>query len=235
MNNLKIVFCDNKMKEEFTIAFKKCVTGYHLMNASPINETVWEDLNELILTACGVEVMNKSNGSHCPGMDINCSLGRLSNKSAKYDAKKNISISSYRLTTVCSDRKCGITEDIIKEIQKRKNFDYYSCIIRDENKENNIIKYDWLMIPSNYKIMDPSSYDWIPTIGQKGDKKDTQVGWHTNEINGSKMRIVFSMSSQLWIDIIMTYELREFIIASTEVSNTPKLNYLQLVDILQLK
>lgn len=193
--NFKIVFCDNKMKEEICFAFKKCVVGYHLMNASPINETVWEDLNELILTACGVEVINKSNESHLPGMDINCSLGRLSNKSAKYYNKKNISISSYRLTTVCSDRKCGTPEDIIKEINKRKNFDFYSCIIRDENKENNTIKYDWLMVPANYTILDPSSYDWILTIGQKGDKKNIQVGWNTNEIDGSKMRIVFSMSS----------------------------------------
>ena len=86
------------------------------------------------------------------------------------------------------------------------------------------------MIPSNYLILDPCSYTWEPTFGKRGKNKDTQVGWNTNEINGSKMSITFSMSSQLWIHIEMTEEIKKFIIASAVVENKPEYNYIDLLD-----
>jgi hypothetical protein len=151
--------------------FKKCVFGYHLINSSPINETVWEDINSLVFSSSGIEVYKKSDGSHLSGMDINSSLGRISNKSAKYSKnKKSIDISSYRLTTVCSEKAIGNPADIIEEINRRKNFDYYSFIVRDESAEG-FIHYDWLLIPSNYLVLDPSSYTWEPTIGKNGKKR----------------------------------------------------------------
>jgi hypothetical protein len=163
-------------------------------------------------------------------MDINSSLGRISNKSAKYSKnKKSIDISSYRLTTVCSEKNCGTPAEIIDEINKRENFDYYSFIVRDET-DNDTISYDWLLIPSNHTVLDPSSYIWEPTIGKRGKNKDTQVGWNTNEINGSKMSITFSMSSQLWMHIEMTEEIKKFIIATAIVENKQKYNYIDLFD-----
>jgi hypothetical protein len=81
--------------------------------------------------------------------------------------------------------------------------------------------------------MDPSSYLWEETIGKRGKNKDAQVGWNTNEINGSKMSIVFSMSSQLWIHIEMTEEIKQFIVATAVVENKPKYNYIDLVDKLE--
>ena len=213
------------------INFKKCVNGYHLINSSPINETIWEDLNSIIFSSLGIEVYSKSDGSHSSGMDIHCSLGRISNKSAKYsNNKKSIDISSYRLTTVCSEKNCGTPIEIIQEINKRKNFEYYSFIVRDEASSNENISYDWLLIPNNYIVLDPSSYTWEPTIGKRGKNKDEQVGWNTNEINGCKMSITFSMSSQLWIHIEMTNDIKKFIVASAEVSNKPIYNYIQLLD-----
>ena len=86
------------------------------------------------------------------------------------------------------------------------------------------------MIPSNYLILDPSSYAWEPTIGKRGKNKDAQVGWNTNEIDGCKMSITFSMSSQLWIHIEMTKEIKKFIVASAVVENKPKYNYIDLLD-----
>jgi hypothetical protein len=138
-------------------------------------------------------------------------------------------ISSYRLTTVCSENKCGSPEDIIAEINRRKNFDYYSVIIRDDASKGDTIKYDWLLIPSTYKILDPSSYTWSPTMSKN---KDKQVGWHTNDIDGSNMAITFSMSSQLWLHIKMTDDIKKFIIASAEVSTKPSYNYIQIGDML---
>jgi hypothetical protein len=220
--------------ELININFNKCVTGYHLINSSSINETIWEDINSIIFSSSGIEIYSKSEGSHLSGMDINCSLGKISNKSAKYsNNKKSFDISSYRLTTVCSNKKCGSPNEIIEEINRRKNFDYYSFIIRDESDTDNI-SYDWLLIPSNYLILDPSSYSWQPTIGKRGKNKDTQVGWNTNTINGCKMSITFSMSSQLWIHIEMREEVKQFIIARTTVKNKPKYNYINLLDKLNM-
>jgi hypothetical protein len=221
--------CENM--ELVDINFKKCVKGYHLINSSSINETIWEDINAIIFRSLGIEVYSKSDGSHSSGMDISCSLGRISNKSAKYsNNKKSIDISSYRLTTICSEKNCGTPEEIITEINKRKNFDYYSFIVRDENIDSKTISYDWMLIPSNYIVLDPASYTWEPTLGKRGKNKDALVGWNTNEINGCKMTITFSMSSQLWIHIEMTEDIKKFIIASAEVSNNPCYNYIDILD-----
>jgi hypothetical protein len=222
--------CNNQI-DLININFGKCVTGYHLVNTSSINETIWEDINTIIFKSLGIDIYSTSDGSHLSGMDINCSLGKISNKSAKYSNNKNtIDISSYRLTTICSDKRCGNPTEIIEEINKRKNFDYYSFILRDENSDKSHISYDWLLIPSDNIHLDPASYTWEPTIGKRGKNKDSQVGWNTNVINGCKMSITFSMSSQLWIHLEMTEEIRQFIIASTTVENKPKYNYMELLD-----
>ena len=221
-------FCDKRLVEE---NFKKCVKGYHLINSSPINKEIWEELNAIIFTSVGINVDSKSNGSHVSGMDIHCTMGGISNKTGKYgNQKKSVDISSYRLTTVCDAKNCGNPQEIIKKINSRKNFDYYSFIIRDESTDPIQISYDWLMIPSNYLILDPASYTWEPTIGKRGKNKDAQVGWNTNEINGCKMSITFSMSSQLWIHINMSEEIKKFIVASSTVNNNSSFNYIQLAD-----
>jgi hypothetical protein len=210
--------------------FKKCVKGFHLINSSVINETIWEHINVMIFKHLGMEIYYKSDGSHLSGMDIHCSsFGKISNKSAKYSANKSINISSYRLTVVCSEKHNGTPMDIIEEINKRRNFDYYSLIIRNEVNATHI-EYDWLLIPSNYYILDPSSYTWEPTIGKKGKNKDTQIGWKTNKINGCSMFITYSMSSQLWIKIEMTEEIKKFIVGNVVVENKPKYNYIELLD-----
>lgn len=211
--------------------FNQCIKGYHLINQSPVNETIWEDLNAEIFSAVGIDVMQKSDGSHLSGMDINCSLGGISNKSAKYsNLRKSFDISSYRLTTVCSEKNCGTPEAIIQEINSRKNFKYYSFIVRDENYSNENIHYDWLLIPCDYIILNPSAYTWEPTLGKRGKNKDTQIGWNTNQINGCKMSITFSMSSQLWIHIEMTPEIKKFIVASSEVSKIRQFSYINLAN-----
>lgn len=224
-DNISLVPTINK--ELFAENFMKCVKGYHYINTEPINETVWETINGQVLELSGCPVKHTSSGSHSSGKDITCCLGGLSNKSAKY-AKKGaeFAISSYRLTTVCSDKDCGTVETIVQEINSRKNYDYYSFIVRDETDE--IISYDWYLIPSNYPILSPELYTWEPMYGQRGKKTGEQVGWKTNDINGSKMSITFSMSSQLWLNVAVTEELKTFIVGSCSFSKKTKLNYLQI-------
>jgi hypothetical protein len=127
-----------KNTHSLLLHFTNCVKGYHLINSEPINETIWETINEQVLTLSGYTVHHTSKGSHAPGCDIQSSFGTLSNKSAKYDKlKKNFSISSYRLTTVCSDKNCGNIQDILIEINRRKNFQFYSFLVRQENETEN--------------------------------------------------------------------------------------------------
>jgi hypothetical protein len=215
--------------ELININFNKCINGFHLINSCNINESIWEELNSLIFTKSEIRVISKSDGSHLSGMDIQCSLGRISNKSAKYSLnKRNIDISSYRLTTICNPTRIGTISEIIEEIKERKNFEYYSIIVREEMKRKN--NYDWFFIPSDFYLLNPYSYNWYPMIGKKGKNKDLQIGWETNEINGCKMCIKFSMSSQLWIQLNITDEVKKFIIASAEVSTESKYNYIDLLD-----
>jgi len=217
-------------KELLQENFNKCVSGYHVVSDKPINEAIWEDINTQVMKHSGVSVYSEANGSHAPGMDIDCSIGKLSAKSAKYK-KDYFSVSSYRLTTVCSAQNCGNKEDIIKEIDRRKNGDYYSCVVRDETKDR--IKYDWILVPSSCSVFDASSYDWVPKIGKRGKNKGCQVGWNTNRINGCCMTITFSMSSQLWMHIKNTEELKDFVVASCSVSNKAEYGYIDLFDALK--
>ena len=215
--------------ELLNINFNKCVNGFHLINSGNINESIWEELNSLIFKKSEIKVTSKSSGSHLSGMDIQCCLGGISNKSAKYSLnKKKFEVSSYRLTTICNPLRIGTINEIIEEIKQKKNFEYYSIIVREELERKN--SYDWIFIPSDFYLLNPYSYNWYPMIGKKGKNKDLQVGWMTHEINGCKMCIKFSMSSQLWIHIEMTEEIRQFIIASTEVSTESKYNYIDLLD-----
>jgi hypothetical protein len=207
--------------------FQKCVQGYHFINSEPLNETVWETVNSQVLMVSGCEVQNTSSGSHSSGRDIVCALGGISNKSAKYSkGKTEFSISSYRLTTVCSDKDCGNVEAIVNQINSRKNYEWYSFIVRNETDA--AFDYDWYMIPSGEPILSPESYTWEPVYGQRGKNSGQQIGWQTNELNGSQMTIRFSMSSQLWISIKVTEDLKKYIVSSCTVSRQAKFNYLQI-------
>lgn len=210
--------------------FTKCVKGYHLINDDPIKEARWEDINAIILNASGCAVNSQSDGSHRSGADLNCSLGSFSNKSTQLKkGDKAFTLSSYRLTTVCSDKDAGNIESIITEINKRKNFDYYSIIARIDTKDK--IQYDWFLIPSDYPSLNPASYNWYPQIGKNGKNKDAVIGWKTNTLDGSYMSITFSMSSQLWIHINITEDMKKHIVGSCIVNRKRMYNYIELYDL----
>ena len=215
---------------ELATNFEKCVKGYHYMNDDPIKETPWEDINAIILNASGCPVTIQSNGSHKSGGDLSCSIGEFSNKSTQYDNpnKTSFKVSSYRLTTVCTDKTHGVAEEIVAEINKRKDFSHYSIIVREEVDKK--IQYDWYLIPSDHPVFDPSSYEWNPKIGKKGKNKGEVCGWKTNTVDGSSMSITFTMSSQLWLNIHITEDMKQFKIGTCEVNRGRKLNYIQLYD-----
>lgn len=203
--------------------FKRCVRGYHLVNAEPIKESVWEAINTQVLTHSGCTVFSQASGSHSPGSDISSSIGNFSNKSVKYDGKV-MDISSYRLTAACATGDLG---EIIAEIKRRKNFQYYSIIAREEHPDK--IQYDWFILPADHPAVNPEAYTWSPMLGKRGKNKGSQIGWQTNTVNGSSMSITFSMSSQLWMSVSITDEMREqCIVARTQATQQPIMDYVQL-------
>jgi hypothetical protein len=214
----------DEIRVSLTNHFKKCVQGYHLIHDDPIKESRWEDVNAIILEASGCSVYSQSNGSHQSGADISCSLGEFSNKSTQYDKPSYIKISSYRLTTVCSNKTHGDIETIIKEINRRKNFTFYSILVRKESA--NGMLYDWYLIPSNHPVLDPSTYEWKLKSGKTGI-----TGWETNTINGSSMSINFSMSSQLWISVHITEDMKKYIVGSVTTRRGRKYNYISLYEL----
>jgi hypothetical protein len=209
--------------------FSLCVKGYHMLNTDPIKEAVWESINALIFKYSGIQVVTQACGSHSPGCDIETDKGKFSNKSAKYEANGTaFSISSYRLTAVTNSDNPGPLEDIFMEIKKRKNFDYYSVILREETA-NGGFKYDWYMIPSDYGPFNPYNFVWEPTTGKRGKNSGKQVGWNTINNTTGSMSITFSMSSQLWINLKVTDELKQFVVASaTYDGETPQIDYVTL-------
>jgi hypothetical protein len=228
-NTIPNTVISDEIRNRLGTNFAKCVKGYHLVNDDPIKETPWEDINAIVLNASGCSVNSQSNGSHKSGGDLSCSLGSFSNKSTQYDSgNSSYKISSYRLTTVCSDKSPGKIEDIIAEINKRKDFAFYSIIVREDTETQ--ILYEWYLIPSDFPTLNPAAYTWHPKLGKTGKNKGAVTGWETDLLEGSSMSITFSMSSQLWIDVKITEELKKFVIASCRVNRGRKYNYIQLYE-----
>lgn len=199
--------------------FSEVIIGYHMINKTPIKEAVWEEINcDIVRDVC--TVTDEANGNHISGKDNRFDLFNISNKSTKRNGD-NISISSYRLTNVCSDKSPGNMVDIISEIEKRdKSFDYYSILIRDE-KENSYISYEWYLIPKEHYLF--KIKDLTPKLGKIGKKKGEIVGWESKYCD-----ITFSMSSQLWYKFDIK-EIKIYKICSVEVDNSrAKINYSQI-------
>ena len=203
--------------------FSNYVRGYHLINPEPIKEAVWESINAAVLRESGCPVSYQSNGSHNPGTDIASALGTMANKTSKYNpGNKSFSISSYRLTALCSASAHGTISDIIAGIREKNNFHYYSLLVREDCADT--IRYDWYLLPSTLPILDPTSYSWEKRTGKNG----CVAGWATDSILGANMKIEFSMSSQLWINNIPSSAVQSHLVATCDADKCPKLNYGQL-------
>lgn len=217
--NKKNIYVLNKKFKTLKPTFDAVIKGYHMINKAPIKESVWEEINcNIVRYICNIT--DEANGSHASGKDNRFDNIDFSNKSTKTDGN-HISISSYRLTSVCNDSNNGNLQDILNEIEKRDNsFDYYSILIRNE-KEEEKIEYMWYIIPKDYYIFKIDKL--TQKIGKKGRKKNLIVGWEAEYCD-----ITFSMSSQLWYKFNIT-DIGKYKVCSTEIDNSnPKINYSQI-------
>ena len=209
--------------------FRRFIGGYHCVSDEPIKEAVWEAINRDILAAAGVAVTRTASGSHQSGADIHCALGALSNKTCIRNPSGGFNMSSYRLTTVCSDANPGTAAAVCEEINRRKNFQHYSILLRSEPAAGHM-EYAWYLVPADFPALNPVTYTWGPKVGKQGKKKGSVVGWTTEERDGSSMDVTFSMSSQLWIRVAGTPELEAYRVAGTTVALGRTMDYGAIFD-----
>lgn len=221
LNYKNNIYTANKKFKNLNSQFASVITGYHMVNTMPIKESVWEEINCDIVRGV-FSIADKANGNHISGKDMKFDNLNISNKSAKTEGN-NISISSYRLTTVCNDKNIGDENTIIEEIKKRdKSFEYYSLLLRTE-KEKSIIEYKWYIIPKNCYVFNIDKLE--PKYGKVGSKKGEIVGWQSKYCD-----ITFSMSSQLWYKFDIKH-IEKYEICNTTIDNSnPKITYLQIYE-----
>ena len=226
-------------QDDIDMYFKCIVQAYHVLNGDgPIKESMWETVNEEIFIRLGLNVKEVSKGSHKSGADMKVNGHYISNKSGLYKNKKGkFSISSYRLSGVVYENDDDI-DPFIEEINKRKNFGYYSFIVREEiiDKVDALevgkkIMYDWYLIPSDCSELDPGQHEWSKRIGTRGKFKDKCNGWRTEKHNGEFMEINISMSYQLWMHVNKD-NMKDYIVSSTTVDVTSESGYFNMYKML---
>ena len=74
----------------------------------------------------------------------------------------------------------------------------------------------------------PAFYKWGYKLGKKEKNMGDIIGWETDVLNGSSMSITFRMSSQLWVILSLSEEVRRFIVGSCNVDIGRKCDYIQL-------
>lgn len=219
-NNIYLKLKKKDVKQKFIDE----INGYHLINNSSIKECIWENINcNIVNDVC--KISDEANGSHLSGKDNRFDKWNISNKTSKTDGKK-VSLSSYRLTSVCNNKSNGDKYSIVNEIKKRDNtYDYYSILLRNEDKTP-YIKYTWYFIPKDYYIFKINPEKLIPKTRLKGKNKGEIIGWSSVHCS-----ITFSMSSQLWYSFDVE-DINKYKIYSVEIDNSkPKINYSQIYNL----
>lgn len=209
--------------------FKSELSGYHAINSPPVKEAVWEQILKNVLShKCTIS--DTAEGDHVSGKDMIANGCGLSAKTTKMKNKKSLRVSSYRLTTVCSDSNPGVPMDILEEIQKRdSSFEFYALLNRLEYTSiggENMIHYKMYLIPRNASFFDVSETDFKPIVGKKGKKKDTQIGWSAKNFS-----ISFPMSSQLWISLDID-DITPYMICECTINNS--LSKMSYTDVAQM-
>ncbi len=200
-------------------AFEQEMNGYHMLHClyTPVKEALWEELNRnIVMNVCKVD--KGANGNHKSGIDNCFDNWRISNKTCKIPKNNVISISSYRLSSVCNNKDPGNIDEIRNEIEKRdSSYDYYSVLFRREHEEH--IEYIWCIIPRNYYVFRVENID-----KEYGKTGDNVVGW-----KGSYLSIRFSMSSQLWYKFTYS-QIEKYIIHKVRVDDRETITYSDLFE-----
>ena len=200
--------------KKFSTNINKLFEFFTRYSRLPINADRWEEFIYIVLRDMGEKYKGGlprwDIGSHAPGADI--WIDRFS-ISAKSGSIKNdfITLSSNRLT------RFELHEEMIQYIDGAgKNFDFYLCCARSQNKKK--VNYSVFLIKPN--VFKASSLKWEETFKKKDGLSS---GWRGEGRNGICVEIIRKMSNQLWITIPLKKctKISEFEISIDKLGATP--------------
>jgi hypothetical protein len=205
---------------QFKHILEKTIKGYHLINSVPIKEAVWENILSQTLKKCNCEnVWN--NGSHKSGRDFMIDNNGISCKSTKINSN-SFSVSSYRMTL------CNSGEEFTNEIDiVRNNFSHYLILGREES--NNTLNYYLYVIPTEEVKAKNKIWETHYKLKTSNIQK-----WTTDSNNGYSMKVVSSMSNQLWINFDRTKFSKYCVISDVVVETETTIDYASLFDKLSI-
>jgi hypothetical protein len=195
------------------------IKGYHIVNSIPIKEAVWESILVSALSSASIPYSWKC-GGHQSGTDIIVKDKiNISCKTCKESSGNDtLLISSYRMSA------CKTIADFVNEIDyTRANFEFYFVLSRTETPKD--YTYSCFCIPS--KLVKAGEKEWKT---KKGKKNDNVASWETDVVDGVKMKIIKSMSNQLWIHFDKNILKDYIVIDSLKVSSNKDLDYATLFE-----
>lgn len=176
--------------EEFGKNLIEEVVAFSHVSCATISGVVWEERIVNALLAMGLEPKWKM-GSHRSGTDIEVLDFKFSVKSQKIE-KGIFTLSSFRTTKFKK-----LEEKIYFIDNPGKNFTHYLILSQEVNKDD--ITYLVYMVDADF--IKASDFEWKCTLGKTEKTMKSFMGWETKWKNGVQLRIVKSMSDQLWVYI----------------------------------
>ena len=234
----------------FTGALGKAMLTYHALFGVPIKEANWESILSQTAESCGVRC-DWSPGSHVSGVDIALAGKTFSCKSARRNMSggkppATIAISSYRLT-----KSSGSAASLVKEIDVvRANYNAYALLLRESRNRpgggERIDRYKVYSIPA--EALKAGALDWAQT--EKGDwngtprpcaaggddddededaDADADADAPAAEPVPYTMKVVKTMSCQLWITVPISY-IDKYLVCEVDMSGAKRINMVSLYD-----
>jgi hypothetical protein len=178
-------------KESVLSSFESKIKKHHELYPNlEVKDVYWESI---VADSFGVTDWKAHN--HNPNGDLKIRINGLIEPSLKSGKIENniLKFSSHRMS------KFTELDEMLNFLDTR-TYDSYLFLARPESGDLN---YSVCYMPS--KTWKYSELRWNPTFSQKGKKKGKQSGWYGVSNDGKiKCKIVFSMSSQLWVDVDMS-------------------------------
>jgi hypothetical protein len=178
-------------KESVLSSIESKIKSHHeLYPKLEVKDVYWE-----CIVADSFGVTDWTPHNHNPNGDLKIKVYGLNEPSLKSGKIENniLKFSSHRMS------KFAELDEMLNFLDTR-TYDSYLFLARPESGDLN---YFVCYMPS--KILKYSELQWNPTFAQKGKKKGKQSGWYGVSKDGKiKCKIVFSMSSQLWVDVDMS-------------------------------
>lgn len=158
----------------------------------PVKAEYWE-----VNASKSLNVENWVANNHNPNEDFQTKIEGLLKPSLKAGVIKGntLTFSSHRMS------KFTEIEDMLTFLDNR-DYDSYLFLSR---KKSNKYKYHYLVGYMPSKKWKYSELSWEPIIGVRGKSTGKQQGWKGLGHDGKvSVKITFSMSNQLWVDVDMS-------------------------------